>query len=288
SPTKNPTESPTKNPTESPTTSSSPTASCVGSPDPGFCTCPAEYLSFNSITSVGVRLEDVSNGLTGFEDVTLPFSFNVLNVRDETSVRVRGTGVIRIGPDPNDSLRINNLGNNLDSTPGSAGGIYTKNNTDGSFTISYEGLQFSGGAGGVVNAQATLFEDGRVFLCYAPGSIPDTQNPRPRSRLFDDLNGANGPAYPNPLPGFDADGDWQDPNGTHPDGCACFFPGVPPASGSMSFAKMMVDEPVTLAAPDEPPVSAKPSPPADAAPPALGVWLLCLLLHLPLMVHLLR
>ncbi|KAL9184031.1 hypothetical protein ACHAXT_002117 [Thalassiosira profunda] len=263
SPSASPTESPTKSPTAAPTTSptESPTANPTESPipqaAPGFYPCPTDPgVAFTSLASDGgaVELATVSDCNDCEETVILPddFTFNWFGV-DLTAVDVGSDGYILI-PEFDGYIYI--LASDLIPET-STGGIYTKAN-DGSFTISVEGVGFFDGyvnpgesplvpktAVGKVNAQATLFEDGRIFMCFddstgsiqlqCPGcSIPfsglDDNNPQDCTVDYPNpLLDADGHAY------FDANGFWVGDAGTHPDGCACFYPDTPTYCGGVVY-----------------------------------------------------
>jgi hypothetical protein len=194
----------------------------------GFCPHGLQFKSISGddrATTLGISWDDDETQL-----VSLPFDFNFFNYHLSNNMRVSTNGIINIdASDTKSSLGTSN--DNVtptialvadDLNPGfgtSTGGIYTLvQGTSSSFIVSWEDVAFSGDGEGTVNAQVELFPDGKMFMCWGTGVIP--QNRKFEARL-DPGDGGLDSAFPVTGGPFSADGIVTD----YPTNeCACFYP----------------------------------------------------------------
>ena len=157
-----------------------------------FRPCPAGT-GFSPIAGVGTRLDTdcISSNDDRTEFVSLPFQFPWFGeTRD--SIYVSSNGLINMAPGdtssyccsarpfPNPNLNMYNANSqrisvaheDLDPGGNNIGDIYTYVTIDlmaGSVTISWEEVEFFPSSG-EVNAQATLFSNGEVHICWGTGN----------------------------------------------------------------------------------------------------------------------
>ena len=183
-PTNTPTDSPTDFPSDAPT--NTPTDSPTDFPsDAPSASCPASWTPLAGATNA-IKLANISECDDCVEEVDLGFNFKWLGGTSTISkVHVSSNGQILINPGDddtswyrqeigdNDKPRIAVAQEDMDSRTfrgNNGGNVYLKT-FPGFAIISFEMIRFFPYKGRGINAQAHLFADGRVNICYGTGRI---------------------------------------------------------------------------------------------------------------------
>jgi hypothetical protein len=138
---------------------------------------------------------------------------NVGASRSAIPFTIDGSGVPRISVAHED----------LDPANGNSGAILSQaftTTTPNSIIISYEDVEFFP-SGGYVNAQAELFDDGRVNICQGPMNTDANSVRNSVAAGLEDESVSL--TFPAPLPGFSPVGVWSGGVNDDASKCACYY-----------------------------------------------------------------
>ena len=207
--------------------------------------CTASWTPLSGATGT-IELVDLSVCDDCGQEIDLGFEFMWLGGTSTISkVYVSTNGHILINPGDNDkTYDLHAIGDNnkpriavaqedldLRSSDSVTGGHLYIQKSASSIIISYEQVRFFPRVGSGINAQAHIFANGRVNICFGSGSIPPTTSDIPNKIASGLEGGENDLVYGGsegaiaaPLPGipFDSDGlalVWPTANS-----CYCFSP----------------------------------------------------------------
>jgi hypothetical protein len=187
-------------------------------------------------TADAVKLS-ISDDDDDAEEIDLGFAFKWLGGTNTISnVHITSNGQININPDDGDDGYENYIGGydkpriavaNGDLNPSEYGAIWTKQTSLESMLISWEDVAFYCESDGSVNAQAELFANGAVRICFGDGEMGSGSDELIISGIegggSEDDEIFSGPEVVSPLPGLPFD-DGGKSTEYPPSRCYCFDP----------------------------------------------------------------
>jgi hypothetical protein len=211
---------PSNEPSSSPSVSVSPSYSCRGDFTP----------IANTADAVKLSISDCDDEV---EEIDLGFAFKWLGGTNTTrNVHINSNGQININHDDDDYEYV--IGDSMpriavangDLDPREYGAIWTKQTSLESMLISWEDVAFYEESDGSVNAQAELFANGAVRICFGDGEMGSGGG----ELIISGIEGGgfldeifSGPEVVSPLPGHPFDDDGKSTE-YPPSRCYCFDP----------------------------------------------------------------